>query len=239
MIQRPTIIIGAFLLLISSFPLFLMAREYAVGQNVFNRYELSTARTEFGYDFSLNSKVTHINGYTIEIVETPTGEKEQLEEHEIEWGDIPRDIVMAQIVVNGEKVGEPHRIMLGAREDHTRYHRYIEIMRVKEKEKERIAIIVTQAMDSFNNSGEWEIIWLDGDNISIETYKRGDNYPLATRMVNHAGLTDMSFGYYSDINHYYPTLFMPLLYPWGTGLFGALLLLYGVFAHFIGRANRS
>lgn len=231
MLKSTAVKIGLVLLILSSFPLFSMGREAYINNKILGRYEMMTAGNQDGYPKALDSRLEEVNGYQIEIVEEPTGRKETLMEHEIEFGEVPREIVMAQIVVDGQTISEPYEIKLGARMDHTRYFSYIEILTVKDKkeQKERVAILVTREPDDVGaKGGVWDIFWLDGDSVTKETFslsERGNH--LAARMINYAGLSNMSFGYYSDINHYYPTLAFPIIYPFGTVVIGILLFIFG------------
>lgn len=231
--KMPAAQIGAVLFLLSSFTLFLLAREAIINNSIVNRYELMTVNNQNEYSDGLDSSIVEVNGYEIEIIEQPTGRKETLPEHELQFGELPREIIKAQIVVNGKKIAEPYEIKLAARMDHTRYFRYLEILTVydKRKKEERVAILVTTQLDEIGRTDAgWDILWLDGDNVTKENFtlqKRGNH--LAARMINYAALTNMSFGYYSDIAHYYPSLAYPIFYPFGTGAAGLALMIVGFF----------
>lgn len=241
MMKKTSVLISLLLLALSVIPIFLIVREIVVSNYIINNYEITLAEDQYGYPTALDSQITEINGHVIEIDEEPTGKKEVLEQYELDSGEVPREIVVAQIIVDGEKVGEPYEIKLGARSDHTRYHNYLDILSVKENGNERVAIVITKKMFTVGSAGEWDIIWVDGEDIQIESFnmkERSENV-LATRLVNYAGLAEMSFGYYSDINHVYPTLFFPLLYPAGTAVVGILLLLYGIISFFCEKGEKK
>ena len=175
-----------------------------------------------------------MNGFTIEIREEPAGRKAPKawwdEEGSVEEGDIVR----IQFLVDGKEVSEADEIGLSDNDGGSRYWSWLDVLLVKDKKtgKENIAIVQRLSDDSLMQEDyQWKIISIteDGDLTEerIEYRTRSEN-PLAVRLIRVSGTSLIAMGYYSDLLHYYPSLFYPILYPFGTAILGGILLLLGV-----------
>ena len=84
----------------------------------------------------------------------------------------------------------------------------------------------------------WRVIWLDESGVLDEVhipYKERSEHLLETRLINSSGTALMSMGFYSDIAHFWPNLFFPILYPGGTLIASIVLLLAALFVSIRGR----
>lgn len=241
--KHPFTMIGLVLVLLSSFPLFLMAREDYIQNKIMDRYEVAHSYTQQGWSEPIDVQSITVNDIHIELQEIPTGKKATRTMWDADEGVEAGDIVQLQILVDGKAVSSADEIWLSNRDRGGRYWSWLDVLRVKDKktQTERIAIVqrLTDDDEQYENRA-WKIVWIDVDGTVTEekmTYAERSDNPLGVRLTMFSGTTLMSMGYYSDIFHYYPSLLYPILYPFGTVILGLLLMAIGVFRQMLARRN--
>lgn len=233
--KHPLTLFGLFCLVISAVPLFLMAREIYINNSMVDRYDISHAYIEQGFPTVLDAQKIEVNGFTIETREEPTGRKAAESWWTTEEGAEENDIVKLQLLVNGKEVSEADEIAPDRDGGGSRYWSWLDVLLVKDKksDEEHIAIVQRLSYNSvMQENYRWKIISIaeDGELSEKEIqYRTRSENPLAVRLITFSGTALMSMGYYSDLLHYYPSLFYPVLYPFGTAAFGVVLVLLGFF----------
>jgi hypothetical protein len=117
--------------------------------------------------------------------------------------------------------------------DSNRYHGYLALVELVDKKEGKSRMAVIQRIDSVENLPlmeklQWRLLLVSADGTvkeEIFSYKdRGD--PLyRARLANFA--TPIAVGFQSDVLHFWPTIFYPLLYPYISGFLGGLFLFMG------------
>lgn len=222
--RKNLFMISLILFVISALPLFQMIRERVTTWKLDNRYTIEQA---YAQGFLTHNDVSEIvvNGHLIEIVEEKTGEKGTLTYWDENEGVKPGDIVKLHLSIDNKEVTTTDEIWLSNRDRGGRYYSWLDILTVNDD------IAIVQRLTDDNGAMEdrrWKIIWIDEkgklteDQVSY--YDRSEN-PLAVRLINISSTSLMGMGYYSDILFTYPTIFFPLMFPWGTGLFSVLFFI--------------
>lgn len=222
--RKNLFMISLILFVISALPLFQMVRERVTTWKLDNRYTIEQA---YAQGFLTHNDVSEIvvNGHLIEIVEEKTGEKGTLTYWDENEGVKPGDIVKLHLSIDNKEVTTTDEIWLSNRDRGGRYYSWLDILTVNDD------IAIVQRLTDDNGAMEdrrWKIIWIDEkgklteDQVSY--YDRSEN-PLAVRLINISSTSLMGMGYYSDILFTYPTIFFPLMFPWGTGLFSILFFI--------------
>lgn len=233
--KHPLTLFGLFCLAISAVPLFLMAREIYINNSMVDRYDISHAYIEQGYPTELDTQKIEVNGFTIETREEPTGRKVAESWWNTEEGAEENDIVKLHLLVNGKEISKADEIAPARDEGGSRYWSWLDVLLVKDKQsgEEHIAIVQRLSDNSvMQENYRWKIISVAEDGALSEEeiqYRTRSENPLAVRLITFSGTALMSMGYYSDLLHYYPSLFYPVLYPFGTAAFGVILVLLGFF----------
>lgn len=222
--RKKLIMIGLLLFVISAIPLFLMIREEVTNWRLDFRYTIEQA---YAQGFLSNNNVQEIvlNGHLIEIVEEQTGKKGALSFWDRNEGVEAGDLVKLHLLIDGKEVTKADEISLSNRDRGSRYFSWLDILTVNEN----IAIVQRLSDDDEEmEDRRWKIIWIDEKGKITEeqvSYQERSENPLAVRLINFSGTSLMGMGYYSDILMTYPTIFFPLMFPWGTGLVSILLFI--------------
>lgn len=233
--KHPLTIFGLLCIAISLVPIFLMARETYINNSMSERYDISRTYTEQGFPSTIDLQEIKVNGFTIEIKEELTGKKAPQTwfdaEEEVEGGEIVR----LQLLVDGKEVSDADEIWLSNRNHGSRYWSWLDVLLVKDKQtgKEHIAIVQRLSDDNARQEDyRWKVIYIsENGGISEEQieYSTRSEHPLAVRLIVFSGTSLIGMGYYSDLLHYYPSLYYPVLYPFGTTVIGGILILLGFF----------
>lgn len=231
--KHPLTVFGLVCIVISFVPLFLMARETYINNSINKRYDISHTYMEHGFPSSIDTQKIEVNDFTIEIKEEPTGKKAPKTWWDTEEGS--GDIVKLQLLVNGKEVSAADDIALSSSNRSSRYWSWLDVLLVENKKNGQEQIAIVQRLSEDNAIQEdyrWKIIFIAEDGKlseeEIQYHTRSENL-LAVRLIGFSGTSLIGMGYYSDLLHYYPTLFYPLLYPFGTMAAGIILLLLGLF----------
>lgn len=237
--KRALFIIGVLLVVISSFPIFLMIRENTVWNNIDGKYLVQDADMYQAY----TAPVTLL-GQSIQFVETPTGKLAEKTVFDEMDGVEPGEYIFLQLMVNGKPVASQMEIALSNRDYNPRYFNWVEIHTVKNiaTGEERIAIVQKlSSNDALMENREWRVIWIDtaGDieEVSIPYTERSQHLD-ETYLIQRGSTTLMSIGFYSDINHYYPSLFFPILYPAVSVILGVIFIVAVGCMHILARFKR-
>lgn len=233
--KYPLTIFGLLCIAISLVPLFLMAREKYINHSIGERYDISHTYMEQGFPSIINVPKIEVNGFTIEIKEELTGKKAPQTWFDVEEGVEGGEIVRLQLLVDGKEVSDADEIWLSNRDPGSRYWSWLDVLLVKDKQtgQEQIAIVQRLSEDTvMQEDYRWKVIYISEDGgISEEQIEYGtrSEHPLAVRLIVFSGTSLIGMGYYSDLLHYYPSLYYPVLYPFGTTVIGGILILLGFF----------
>ncbi|MEY9976366.1 hypothetical protein [Lysinibacillus sp. RC79] len=221
--QGNILMIGLFLLVISSIPLFFMAREVYTEWKIDSQYSIKQVYEEQGFPTTIDLQNIEVNGRYIEIKEEPTGKKASLTFWDEEEGVEAGDIVQLHLFVDNKEVTTADEVWLSNRDQGSRYFSWLDILTVNEK----IAIVQRLTDDDTKmEDRKWKIIWIDEKgSVKEETisYQLRSENPLAVRLIGYSGTELMMMGYYSNILTAYPTFFFPLMFPFVTVVIGILL----------------
>ena len=234
MMKRPAILIGIMLILLSAFPIFLIAREIVTQKQLDARYEISHSYiNSYGSPSTIDTQEVVVLNQFIEIEEISTGKIAPQTIHDLDEGVAGGDIVQIQWRVNGEEVSTADEIWLSNRDRGSRYYSWIDVLKVKDLQKNSESVVLIQRLTADDERMEdrvWKLIQIDeSGEVSEErfTYQNRHEHLLGVRLINYSGTTLMSTGYYSDLLHYYPSIYYPILYPFGTVIMGVLLVIFG------------
>jgi hypothetical protein len=213
--MRATLIIGLSLLGISAPPLFLMAREVAIGSVVTKRYPVERiVSSEKGMESG--ALRAEVGGHVVELVDN----RPVVPEEPFKINDA-REPGSVSIRVDGRVVSTPVKAIVRLhRQDANRYWGYVYLMRVVDREgPERL--VVAQNL----GQGEYRTVSVFADGNIIEdkfTYGARCSPPIRAELIR--SVVPHPSGYCSDVMQVWPSLFYPILYPWFSGLAGFMSL---------------
>lgn len=223
--------IGACLLILSSYPLYLMFREWHIQHTIMNRYLVLQADQKDDFPATLQSPEITAAGQHIRIVEKQTGRFApqtpwDRDEH-VPAGEIIED----QIELNGKPIADPTEMWLSNRQRGGRYFSWLDIVTVRDRETGKSEAAIVQRLTGDNEAPEyrqWRIITVHEDGSWEQrrvTYKERSKDSLGVRLIMVSGTALLAMGYYSDILMGYPGLLFPFIYPWLTSLAGFIAVL--------------
>jgi len=215
--------LGVFLLAISAYPLFLMAREIWTNSAVNKRYRFHGV---------YESQSATIGNHRISLSDTtPETSDQSAREH----GDV-------QIDIDGKNYATAHNVEIRpAFHDRNRYWGFLALVKVEDNKKggNFLALAQKLGVDSkvsrLPRSGydfdylRFRIISIDQQGmIHDEIFFRKDRSTpvLRARIANYVSPSPM--GYYSDIMCGWPSLLFPVIFPWLSGLVGALCIAFAL-----------
>ena len=220
--------IGTVMLIISLIPIMLMMRERLIAQEISTRYVWSAQETSWATDRIIADQ-------KIALQQTTIGEPVALSAFD-ELRDVKNgEVVSMQLVVNDEPIGEPVEAVLPqSRMDHTHFYNWIAAYLVRDQQtNEQMAVVVQRSStdDAPMNAREWRVtqVHANGDVQSqVVPYAERSQYPFETYMINQTGTVLMSMGFYTDMLHYYPSLFFPIIFPFLSLVIGLALIMMSV-----------
>lgn len=215
--MRAALIIGLSLFVMSAPPLFLMAREVAVGAVVTMRYAIEgIVSSEKGMEGG--ALRAEIGGHVVELVDNrPVAPDEPFKINDA------REQGTVSIRVDGRAVSTPVKAIVRLhRRDANRYWGYVYLMRLVDREgAERL--VVAQNL----GQGEYRTVSVFADgNIIEDTFSYGARCSPPVRAELIRSVVPHPNGYRSDVMQVWPSLFYPILYPWFSGLVGFVSLGY-------------
>jgi hypothetical protein len=209
--MRALLIISAALLTLSAPPLILMAREIVLGTYVDQRYAVKrigrSANNMQGEELRAN-----IGGHTVELAD----DQPHLG-HEPFTLDDRRANGVVRIIVDGRPATSPVSAIVRLNyRDANRYWGFVYLMRLVDRAgKERLVV----AQHLGKNTYRTVSIFSDGNVVQDEfDYAGRCSPPLRAALIRY--VVPHPAGYCSDLMQVWPSLFYPVLYPWGSGLAG-------------------
>ncbi|OCT16939.1 hypothetical protein A8709_16845 [Paenibacillus pectinilyticus] len=117
--------------------------------------------------------------------------------------------------------------------DENRYHGYFGVLDVKEKGTEKFVIIQRISGTAFTTDKNlaWRILRVDPNGQVQEerfTYDQRSENPQRVNMINITTTSPFALGYQSNILMGWPSLFFPLIYPFGTAILGLIFVIIGL-----------
>ncbi len=213
--MRAALIIGLGLLVVSTPPLFLMAREVAVGSVVRERYAVERiVSSEKGMEGG--GLRAEIGGHIVELVDNrPVAPDEPFKINDT------RESGSVSIRVDGRAVSTPVKAIVRLhRRDANRYWGYVYLMRLVDREgPERL--VVAQNL----GQGEYRTVSIFANGNIVEdtfSYAARCSPPVRAELIR--SVVPHPSGYCSDVMQVWPSLFYPILYPWFSGLVGFVSL---------------
>jgi len=209
--MRVLLIVSTALLTFSAPPLILMAREVALGIYVGERYAIkrivSPAKGMEGGELR-----TKVAGHTVELADD-----QPYLGHEPFTRDDRRANGLVRILVDGRQATSPVPAVIRLNyQDANRYWGFVYLMRVVDRAgSERLVV----AQNLGKNRYRTVSILADGSVVEDEfDYAGRCSPPLRAALIRH--VVPHPAGYCSDLMQVWPSLFYPILFPWGSGLVG-------------------
>jgi hypothetical protein len=138
-----------------------------------------------------------------------------------------------EIIVNGRSFQNTKPITLHPSDlEADRYSNEFGMLLVKEISTKQESLLMIQRFgkDWSVKESRWKFLWVSKDGqTKVETFdnEQRKDVPYRTAFINEALITPTLLGYKSDDALYYPSIFVPLLYPWVTTLLGLFLTIFG------------
>jgi hypothetical protein len=212
-------IIGLLLLGTSAYPLVLMSREVATGWWVDRNYSLK---------FIHDSVSASLGDHTVRFED----------DEPITSDPAARARTPVRILIDGRDYSSPtEAIVRPYFRDANRYHGFLSLKRVVDRNSGTTKIAVSQALGAPTGvtrsySPErlrYRVLLISTDGIIEEelfTYAQRGSPAIRARLI--AGVVPHPFGYHSDLMQGWPTLLYPVLYPWLSGLIGAGIVILAI-----------
>jgi len=215
--------IGLLLLSISAYPLFLMAREMQTNSAINKRYRFHGV-----YD----SQSAMIGNHRISLSDTTPETSDQSARAR---GEV-------QIDIDGKNYAAAHNVEIRpAFHDANRYWGFLVLVKVEEKKTGQSFLTLAQnvGVDSqvcrlpsggYNfDYQRFRLISIDPQGvIHDETFFRKDRSDPVLRARLASFVAPSPMGYYSDILCGWPSLLFPIIFPWLSGLVGALCIAFAL-----------
>jgi hypothetical protein len=202
--MKSVFVIAVILLGISAYPIYLEIRENAVGNRAYERYTMQQHSGE-NYDY----KSAEFAGHRVLLSNGPTFDG--------------KPTVSTTIDAKDYSLNSPIEL-----DERGGYNSWAHILTLTDREKheDKLAVIQRVAGKQYPDDTRYRILFLAGDgSVSQEWFSYGERANPPYRAMLAQYVHPEPLGISSQINSYYPTLFFPILYPWGSALIGFLLLL--------------
>jgi hypothetical protein len=218
---KKSVVIGLLLLALSAYPLALMAREVVTDWWVGWNYSIESI-----YD----SVTASVGDHTVRFED----DQPISADHEA------RARTRVRILIDGRDYSSSaEAIVRPYFHDENRYHGFLNLKRVIDRNSGTTKIAVAQALGApmgvtwpYPPNGEhlwYRVLLISADGTVEEelfTYAQRGSPPIRARFI--AGVVPHPFGYHSDLMQVWPTLWYPLMYPWLSGLIGAALVIFAI-----------
>jgi hypothetical protein len=217
--MRTSLVVGSILLLLSSPPLLLMAREVIVGFTVARQYSMSEIKA-IGPEMSGGALSAELGGQRVELTDDQPLAREPFKTEESQ-----RAPGVVRVLVNGRAVSTPVAATVRrTQKDANRYWGFVYLFKLTDRHgPERL--VVAQNL----GHGRYRTISVFADGRMVEDsfdYGERCNPPLRAALIGY--VVPHPSGYCSDLMQVWPTLWYPVLYPWVSGAGGAILCLLGI-----------
>lgn len=217
-----TIATGIVLFIFSLPPLALMAREYYVSRQVDHRYDLIDVPV--GVPGTL--ELTH-GRHVIRVSDDAGASSNHLS----------RANGLVKIEIDGRDYSSDTIVPIRPFwNDENRYWGFVHIQKVRDSQENRDYVVISERL----GAAEYRLLWVpdDGDTV-VDSFQYRDRCAPAVRAMLIRGVTPHPSGYCSDVLQTWPTVFVPLLYPWVSGGLGVVLMATGLFRLRLRANNRS
>ena len=212
--------IGIILVVVSSYPLLLMAREVIVGYRVSQRYAVEAIRGQ-GQLSAAGSLSAELGGHRVELRD----DQLPYAREPFKTDEGQRSIGLVRVLVDGRAVSSPvTAVIRRADMDANRYWGYVYLQRLNDlRGPERL--VVAQSL----GLARYRTISVFADGTVIEDafeYSARCSPPVRALLIR--SVVPHPSGYCSDVLQVWPSIWYPILYPLLSGALGIVLLLIDV-----------
>lgn len=200
--MKPVFAIGVILLLLSAYPIYLQVRENAARNSAYGRYTMEQ-HSGVNYDY----KSAQFAGHRIVLSNGPTVDGQPT--------------VLTTIDTKDYSLNSPVEL-----DNNGGYNSWAHILTLTDRQKneDKLAVIQRAAGKRYPDDTRYRILFLARDgSVSQEwfSYSERSSPPYRAMLAQFAHPEPL--GIWSQIDSYYPTLFFPIIYPWGSALLGFVL----------------
>ena len=206
---------GLLLLVLSAYPLVLMAREVVTGWQVTGAYSVEEVH---------DSLATSVGGHVVRLEDDLPNSDNRDE----------RARTRVRIIVDGRDYSVP--VEANARpafRDANRYWGYISLKRLIERSSGKSSVVVAQALGAAPGAGtyserdqRYRLLTVAADGrVKEDIFTYAQRGTPAVRVLLMDYVVPHPIGFHDDLMQSWPTLWYPLLYPWLSGLIGAIMVI--------------
>lgn len=226
--MRTLLISGLVLLGVSAPPLLLMAREAAVSRSVSARYSVDRIISA-APDMHGGALEAEIGGHKVQLLdEYPIKPREPFEDESLTRPGTVRIVVDGQ--VRSTPVAATVRVN---KRDANRYWGFSYLQRVHDREGVA-SLVVAQRLGG--NRYRTVSVFADGEVVEDEfDYADRCEPPVRALLIRY--VVPHPSGYCSDVLQVWPSIFYPVLYPWGSGLLGGGFVGVGLVVGYLRRRS--
>ncbi len=202
--MKTLLVIGLLLLVVSAYPLYLMALEITVSHRAYERYGLHQ-HSGTNYDY----KSAEFAGHHAILSDGPLFDAKPT----VSTGIDGKDYSLRSPIERDERGG---------------YHSWAQILTLTDRKNNqaRLAVVQRVAGKNYPDDTRYRILFLSSDGTVSEEWF---SYPDRSEPVYRAMLAQYvhpePLGIKSQVMAFWPTIFYPILYPWISGFIGLLLSL--------------
>ncbi|NQX71466.1 hypothetical protein HQN90_35815 [Paenibacillus alba] len=219
MTKNRYILVGLMLILLSIYPYFLIWQEGHIEAALNKKYSIISIKAP------TNQLV--LNENKVEIIEEKKG-----------------DLSNLQIKVNDQIIGSTRDAKL-INSPMDLYYGWIGFLNVKDKKSGKNDTIIVQRLDPYSENmppiniknKEWNLYHID-ENKNIQTEhitfnNRKSHDPVAIKEIMVGGTSLGGIGYKSNLRYLYPTIFFPVIFPYGFFWIGLLIVAFSLLNRFL------
>ena len=242
--------IGLFLLVLSAYPVFLMARETKAMSDADSRFHTAAYGWQSTGDAALHFKIkclgnrTFVNFQEQRVILSDKFKMSKATQDSTTFDKTKLGIV--NININSRDYTHPSQVEIRTEvDDANRYWMQVMVAEITDKveNKTRLAILQSFPRFDFNNFANYDlnnmkcrILFVDANGkVEEDVFRFGDRANPIYRALLAYYVAPEPLGLTSQVFQYWPTIFYPLLYPFVTGILGLILTVKGVRA----RRNRQ
>jgi hypothetical protein len=199
--------------------LFLMAKESRTASQAFERYAIE----------QIHRNETVFHGHAVVLSDDISSETST--QKVIVFGQVWDAEVdgSVHVVIDGRDYSSSAMARIRpAYQSANRYHGFLTLMTLRDKstDEERLAVCQYIPGSGFPDDVQFRILFVEPNGeVSEESFRYAERtFPLYRTMLARS-VFPSTMGFTSNVYCSYPSLFYPILYPWGTGTIGFALLL--------------
>jgi hypothetical protein len=234
--QRIPLIAGLLLIMISSYPYYLIFKESRIYKEIENRYEINEIinvnNKGLEYSNTLDDPVNIIgNKISISLLKTGRFTSETVM-------GTKKEIYDVSVTINNKKYTNTEAWIRPNRQGDVRYLSWLQVLNVIDKKTNENRVVVAQRISGdwlkgqkekeFEENQTWRIIYIYPDKSvkeEIFKYNERDNHLLGVRIIQISSISTSFIGFESKALEYLPSNFYPLLYPNFTFFTGIILII--------------